>query len=619
MHISLSDQYLIKSEVTVTDNNKINIQSIQEFKMVDLEAHTIQSYDRFSVDGFFKMIGELSDDDVWKEMIETLDDGYLNAYKRGTVKLHLKERLLTHEKLRQIFNIKLVDVDKLEGNEAQAKALLRHLLEIPGFVSYIRKASLALVEKRIISHESSEDESEEELEAPITSEPQEVIIPKVSIKIKSARPEKIASATVNDMLDISGVNEKDPTFENEKAAIKSLKELLDSIDSQDPYDIEITGISPISKSDYLILPASLKDRLTNNNVDQIGLSKLVNEIEWAQIVWLNALSLGKTNNMSDVRKPQLITAILRAYLVELGYCNLDKDGKPRHVNCSEVIFQDGPTKVNYKILGDSIDNFGIKIAHIKALACYAPSMMSSHFLKTGHNFLANVSNKYYDKLFNSCMIQGLSNILSFDILFHTAMHWMGAANARKGWENIIRQEKPIKALELRFNSSPAGSALITTSYAVIQHIARFERFAYAATYFNDKINKIKIIVDDIARDATAYSQNYQLFGHAGSKTDSKEYLDAIEAAKTISVICQAYLETISKGTRIASAKVLKNHADDSIMVKKAMIVFFKQASEDVGNVKTMKDAIDTYFGKKEPTSRVKRSTTEKKTQDKSKG
>lgn len=539
----------------------------------------------------------------WKHYLSDLPSNTLKDYKGAIIPLKLVDEMKQNSKLRETFGVTALEVNSLVEDQTELINLMTWLSAQEDFKGVCDQLSIL---------EPTFKQIDWSLKSIFDSRPSKpVVTPKKVTKLADKKvqsvkedvvytaPIKAASASEEEIFATSEVKSTDGNADAEKAAIKALKELLADVNGQDAYDVELAGVAPLSKSDYLILPGTLKARLTNFPIKDIGLSKLVNEAEWAQIVWLNALSIGKVTKISDVRKPHLVSAMLRAYLVELGYCNLGDDGKARYVTCNEITFVNSPVKVHYKELNDVIDNFGIKIAPIKALACYAPSMMSSHFLKTGHHFLSGVSPKYYEKLFNSCMIQGLANILPFDILFHQAMHWIGPANARSGWENIIKHEKPIKALELRFNSSPAGSALITTSYAVMQHIARFERFAYAATYFKERIDKVKVVVDKINLDATVYSQNYKLFGHRNSPLNSKEYLDAVEAAKTISVICQAYIETISKGTRLASAKVLKNHADDNIMVKKSMISFFKAASEDIGDIKTMKNAIHAYFGEKD--------------------
>lgn len=366
--------------------------------------------------------------------------------------------------------------------------------------------------------------------------------------------------------------------------------LLSFIGNQDSAALSTQMEKGLPLNEHLVLPESIVEKMKSIRDDEIGTAHTLEELEWFDIIHLNALSISNGVAYEDVKKHHWIMAMIRANCVKYGLAALDEDGKIRGTTISEVRILPNPG-VDYDELFTHIAPFEKLIDDINIYALYAPIMANHMRMKTGHAYADDSYDAIYSKLISACMINDLTVNVQCKYLFYNTIHWIGFKNIRYLFGNLETANALPAALILRKDTPPIGTALIGTSRVVIDHITRAGAFPEISKLFATDIANVRRADDDIKRDVYAYAINYKQYGYNVNMRDNSMFKDAVISARNIACICQSYLDTINKGTNIAKAKVLKGPAEDNIFLRRQLVQYFKKISEKLGDQKTLKEII----------------------------
>jgi len=272
----------------------------------------------------------------------------------------------------------------------------------------------------------------------------------------------------------------------------------------------------------------------------------------------------------------------------LGYLNLDERDRPMHVKNVEVVFTDDtPSADMITKASEMFKNDKATIKKLHCLAQIAPVFMSEVFLRTGHHYIADPQAEWsnnYSKLFSASLMSSYFNLIPPNVLFHRALHWIGPYTCRLAWTNLEKTSALPMAMKLRYKVAPAGSALITTTAAIISNLSRFSFFEDIKIAYGEEVGDIVEYAAYIREHSTSYFALPELFGLAPlSESDRETFLAFRELATKLCVVCQAYIEAIARNTAIGKAKALKKVADEQPMQKKALVGWFKNFASELAN------------------------------------
>jgi len=388
------------------------------------------------------------------------------------------------------------------------------------------------------------------------------------------RVRPVAHDTANELTGISA------------ADLAEFDDFLDELTSQDAYDVETATSGTISEQDYMHVPAALIGKFKNLPPEHVGFQCVrLPPRDFIELVAVNYEASGKT----DV---DLKVAFLRAHLCTLGYCNLDTFDKVRFVKTSEVtIVKTKAAEESVKAIKKFMTEDQATIKKLHALAQIAPVFMSEVFIKTGTHYVADPQAEWsnnYIKLFNSSLMSSYANIIPIPVLFHRAIHWIGPYTCRLAWANLKNTPALPLALKLRFDVAPAGTAIITTTAAILRSLKNFSFYDDIALAYGADTNLLSSYADYIRANSTKFFTMPEVFGVRGLNAVERDRLDRMkELAKKLCVVCQAYIEAVARNTALGKAKALKKYADEMPMQKKALVTWFKNYATQVASAETL--------------------------------
>lgn len=521
---------------------------------------------------FFKL---LSLHGEFKDWLEKLPKNSFKQYQGAAISAGFKDELKQSHKLRSLFGLAANEVDTLVDDAETTREFYKYLLSDRAHVKSIRasltKLSSVLQKDEIPTWFANSGRKNLEQTGLATD-----VTPPTGIPGDKTDAE---SDPVRKKLRDSGAQELD-----------KIMEMLNRINGQDAYTIEIAGVAPLAHSDHLILTDDIAVRMKSVSVSQIGHDSGITEEEWFQLVYLNAMALSSATKASEIKRTDWDIAILRANMVKYGLASMGNDGKANGVRHNEIRTAAAPV-IDYEELIKELDPHMKHLDDLHTMALLAPVLANHMFLKTGHHYLNDSYDKMYEKLISSCQIADISNVIPYNMLFHKAIHWCGPLNARHLWLNLEEIGSLPAAMVLRKNSPPAGTALLCTTRAVIDHITKVEAFSDISNIYKEEIGVLRYVDDLVKADPTVYSNQYHLFNHASCGKDDDVFKRASVAAKTLACVCQAYLDTICKNTRLSQAKALKNAADEQAFLKRQLVNYFKNVIDKMGDTASLKEIL----------------------------
>lgn len=359
-------------------------------------------------------------------------------------------------------------------------------------------------------------------------------------------------------------------------ALRVMEEKLQDVNGQDAYSVTAMALGTLRKSEYLLLPDDMRTERWPTNPAMVGapwdpVTSVVKFRDFVQIYALNK-EAGKES------KDPVFFGLLRAEAVKMGWYQGQK----------EVMFVPAKPDAITTYLADmqAIEDL---LEAARSTAFLVPFMAEYVFRTTGHHYLTGLADEYerkYMSMCSACLVPNMVKYLRASELWHWSMHWVSPRVAREALVAINDSERLPHAIALRADAAPAGTAIVTTTAAVI---AAMESCNWAQDVekeggFNFKV--IKEVTNEVKAHVTTYHAAYFAYGVAPPTKQEKDRLaEAVAEAQKFAPVAQGFIDAMYADSSLARAKALKKHADASpVLQRRALRVFRSLAKADTEEI-----------------------------------
>jgi hypothetical protein len=358
--------------------------------------------------------------------------------------------------------------------------------------------------------------------------------------------------------------------------MKALMAALADINGQDAYDGLVAGMGKVNRANYLKIPVGMpRLNIAPGVVGQVAAHAGLDHMWWARIYFVN-----RDAAPSDVGREKF--ALLRLEAVKAGWLTSDST-----YEVEEVDFPDDATVLTQ--MNTDAPALTSNLQSARSLGFLLPLVAEHVFRTMGHHFISDDAPNYltrYQSTFRACLMPDLANYLEPSVLFHTALHWVSPGRA---WQ-VLQAQKGTQhlpdAISIRANAPPAGTAIITTTAAVIDALEAANIANQFTQYGGFDLQSIRNMTDTIKLNPPRYHKAwfaYNVVGLTPAETD------ALEAVKAVAIrfapYSQAFISAYLRQADLGRAKALRKHAEQNpIQMKLARNLFNAFAKAQPKNI-----------------------------------
>jgi len=359
--------------------------------------------------------------------------------------------------------------------------------------------------------------------------------------------------------------------EQETALIKELQE----INGQDSYDALAAGIGRLRRDEYLVLPVGFSTkRIPAFAVGHPSAHQHLTLGDWANVYVLN-----KDSAPTGVDAPTF--ALLRMEAVKAGWY----DGQ------REVRFALPPDDA-LRVLASDLTNLRDKAQLTKEAAFLVPLVAEHVFRTMGHHYITTDAATYtsrYADTFRSCLIPEIATLLPAPILYHAALHWVSPARSREVLTAQLATPHIPDAIRIRYNAAPAGTALLTTTEAILKAMSVVGLVRLFQQYGDMDLDVIVAQTLTVKEDPCKYHKSHFAYNVAAPSRDETIALDIAKTeAERFAPYAQAFINTFMRDAALGRARALKKHADGNpIQLARAANLFRRIARAPVDSVEDL--------------------------------
>lgn len=360
--------------------------------------------------------------------------------------------------------------------------------------------------------------------------------------------------------------------------------LLAEINGQDCYDAKTDAVGKLSKAYFLKIPNTFPTDLVEPG--RIGLADAVEGMtttHWAQIYYLNKSAFSKEQEPIKIK-----AAMLRADLVAAGW--VTGTYEVQRVEEPDMQLVAAEMAKDMEAIKESKDQS-------KKLALLLPLAAEHVFRTMGHHYLTNLASDYsakYQRFFAACVLTELTNYLPEELLYHRVAHWVPLDLALAVAQSVDQKPKLPNAVVLRSKAGPAGTAIITTSEAILKALAQTGLLTPLQSASGVDIKTLIVMSEKVKADPGRYHTIPTAYNKAHLPPDEEKALnDAKEMGIMLAPVLQGFLDSLPKNSQLPQAKALIKHADTNPLLRKRAKAFFKE----VGTTKapTMAELFSTQL------------------------
>lgn len=215
---------------------------------------------------------------------------------------------------------------------------------------------------------------------------------------------------------------------------------------------------------------------------------------------------------------------------------------------------------------------------VKKLTKYLPIFGHLAFTKFEHHYISNEYFKEsYAKLFKSLKLSTLEAKWNHADIIYPSIHWMGPFAMRQWCINLKTADKMPRPLAMRFPIAPAGTALITSTVAVLKAAGALPGFNAFYDVYAKQWGLITSAVDRIKQNPYAYHTRADLFDERSMEATLEE---AKLAAAQLAPAAQAFINRFAQNTDLARIKAIQKHAEANIgLLKRYEAIFTGNATQ----------------------------------------
>jgi hypothetical protein len=350
-------------------------------------------------------------------------------------------------------------------------------------------------------------------------------------------------------------------------ANKVLFDELQIINGQDAYSATAAALGRLPTSRFLALPDNLP--FPRVRAADVGTVRARNAFSPAYLAQVYALNKLRAPDGVDAAK----FAALRVQAVSCGWATGDYE------------------TIRVAPIATAVATYSADLAAMKDLwavakqAAFLIPMISEHvFRNYGHHYLSSDAANYnerYKKTLIACMASNVASFLPAEVLYYTALHWISPARARHVIRARLNSDAIPEAIRLRYNSAPAGYAIVTTTSAVIDAMKSANLAAPIAEAGHFDLNAIQAAAVKVKMNSTRYHKTPQAYRTAPAPLeDLKRVEDAKLEAARFAPIAQGFIDAYLTGSPLGNAKALAKYADSNPILKRRSTQFFRDLTRN---------------------------------------
>lgn len=359
------------------------------------------------------------------------------------------------------------------------------------------------------------------------------------------------------------------------AARNALFLQLDLANGQDAYDVTSEALGRIQKNEYLQVPVGVRV-IDAKNVGMVEAKAHLTDTVFAQIFAANQLPTVAPEYRNKF-------ALLRAMAVEIGWYAKQSETSITNVGVD--------AQAAFIAVSDEIASLFDIARRVAYLVPFATEFI---FRTSGHHFLSSMSADYvskYAKIFASCLCPEVAGYLPPELLYHASLHWVSPARVRavlKAKVGLSAKSIP-DAIRIRVDASPSGTAIVTTTVAVLDAMTGSGIKDQLAIYGKFAFDKLEKVSKDIKAKPESYHKAYYAYKVAGLSAEEKSELeDAVAEAIRFAPYAKGFTTAMFGDVALGQAKVFDKHAaNDPIATKRSATLFRKIAKTGVEKIEDL--------------------------------
>jgi len=214
---------------------------------------------------------------------------------------------------------------------------------------------------------------------------------------------------------------------------------------------------------------------------------------------------------------------------------------------------------------------------------YLMPLMAEHTFRTmGHHFLSSDTATYlerYKRTMNACLVSNIDSFMPAGLMYHECLHWVTPRAAMLVLQAQMDTMTLPDALKIRASAPAAGTAIVTTTAAILDAIDSANMLAEFERQGGYDLDLIRRVTTAVKSNPWKYHKVRAAYGvEPPEAAEVAEFEDAKDEAIKFAPIGQAFLNTYLREADLAKAKALKKHcAINPVMMKKAER-FFRELS-----------------------------------------
>jgi hypothetical protein len=350
-------------------------------------------------------------------------------------------------------------------------------------------------------------------------------------------------------------------------ANKRLFDELQIINGQDAYSATAAALGKLPTGRYLALPNDLV--LPAVLPEDVGTDRALMAFPLGYVAQVYALNKLRAPDGVDAAK----FAALRTAAVVTGWANGEYetarvDPLP---NADQVYAADLATMVD-------------AWQTAKTAALLVPMVSEHVFRNYGHHYLTSDGANYaerYRKTLSACLAADVIGYLPPETLYYAALHWVTPARVRTVIKAKFESDIIPEAIRIRFNSAPAGFALITTTSAVIEAMKSANLAEPIAAEGKFDLAKIQEASELVKANSTRFHKTPQAYNVAPAPLAEIDRVELARAEATrFAPIAQGFIDAFLTNSPLGNAKALAKHADVNPVLKRRAMQFFRDLSRN---------------------------------------
>lgn len=367
-----------------------------------------------------------------------------------------------------------------------------------------------------------------------------------------------------------------------------LESFLGEMDGQDTYDSTAAALTTLPKRQFMVLPDTLA--LDEFIASEVGTTIAKRRIARADLFHIAALNYGILTDADD--SVRCTFALTRAFAVAVGWRITEGEVTRSTIKATELVTE------HAKLTTFALNNPDT-VKLIERAAYVLPMLMRQVFHTTGHHYLDHMKAEYeakYAVILNAMLMPTIASLLPKSILYHTVLHWVSPKfvvefyAAAENEPNVAARIP--NALWMRRNAAPAGSALITTSTAVLESMDGPGFTKIIEKVYKKEIDEVRVMAKKVREDPNKYHITSRAYGVAALTVAERQAMEAAKtSAKVISPVCQAYINAYASQGSLAAAAALRKCALESPFFLRVIEQWFRAFAKKQKEVTSLADLL----------------------------